>query len=591
MVTQIQLGNIFTANDRTVFGGTASGLDTEGIISSLTEAKRLPAVALEEEIEENTEKIAAFQELSGIITRFKDAANFLRNPPGVGNEDENVFKFRTTSLTSSDGSTASNFLDVSPQSGAEIGSHEITVDQVATRTIQISSDILIADADTTPVVTAAPTAGRFTAGILDLDGTNTITLNDGDTLEDVVAKINSVQNDSGIRAELIAKNVGSTYAIVLSSTSTGSATDFDMMDPALGNDVGVFANLGFNPQTTGLDAQMTVDGVAITRSSNTINDVFDDVTFTLKEETAPGVTLTSEIEPDLELVQQGILNFIDAYNEMRIFMSKQTETRDDGTLAESALLASNSTLRAINSRVTSEMGGLVDGLTSGDPDKLADIGITFDDFEGDEETPFTRNILRVDTDELNNALQNDFDAVRRVFEFDITSDSNDLAVFERSNALGVSEFTMNIDLTNNIYTVDYIDEAMNPQTIELDYQILDSGGVTLSGQDGTVLDGLVMVYTGGDGTVNVNVSQGIGDRVYNSVKDLQDTQNGALSIEIESLEDENTRAQEEITRIDELVEDYRDQLLTRFGQLEATIASVNTLLQSLDAQAQARNSA
>ena len=57
------------------------------------------------------------------------------------------------------------------------------------------------------------------------------------------------------------------------------------------------------------------------------------------------------------------------------------------------LLASSSTLRSILGRVNSEIADVVEGITAGDADRLADIGITFNDFPGDEETPFVRNIL------------------------------------------------------------------------------------------------------------------------------------------------------------------------------------------------------
>ena len=94
MVTSIQLGNISQQNGKTVVTGNSSGgLDTEKLIEELTTAKRLPAVQLEERIESNVEKSGAFQELENILVRFQDAANFLRNPPGVNNDADNIFEY------------------------------------------------------------------------------------------------------------------------------------------------------------------------------------------------------------------------------------------------------------------------------------------------------------------------------------------------------------------------------------------------------------------------------------------------------------------------------------------------------------------
>ena len=53
MVTSISLGSIFQQGDRTIVSGGSSGIDTESMINGLVEAKRLPAVQLEERIPAN----------------------------------------------------------------------------------------------------------------------------------------------------------------------------------------------------------------------------------------------------------------------------------------------------------------------------------------------------------------------------------------------------------------------------------------------------------------------------------------------------------------------------------------------------------
>lgn len=585
MVSSINLGNFFTSGGKTVFGGSASGLDTEGLIEELTTAKRLPAVQYEEKIESNNAKVEAYNEMKDILTRFQDAANFLRNPPGVQNQSSNIFEYRSAVLTSNDGSDPESYIEVATEPGAEVGNHKITVTQEALSTIQVSDDIIVADT-TTPVVTAAPTANRFTAGTLTIKGTDSITLDAGDTLQDIVAKVNAITDDTGVTASAIESSSG-VFKLVFRAQDTGLANDFDVQ--AIGSNTGpgnVLENISFADTQSAQDAIFTVDGVTVTRSDNTVDDVVDHLTFTIKRATG-GTELTTSVAADTDLVEQGILNFVDAYNEFRLFTSRQTQTADDGTAAEDATLLSDPTLKTVVNNVASEMSAIVDGIASGDADKLADLGITFTDFPGDDENPFTRNILTVDSDQLRSAITNDIDEVRRVFEFDMVSDSSNLTVFSRTNALNVSEVTLNIDVTNDIYTADYIDSDGNPQNIELDYNELGGGtAVTLTGKEDTVLEGLKLIYTGGDDTVNVTLSQGIGDRVYNFIDSMLDDDTGAIAVSLESLSDRNDQLQEDIDRIDELVETYRLQMLDKFARLEQAIANVNTLLQSLELQQQ-----
>ncbi|MFO0110793.1 MAG: flagellar cap protein FliD N-terminal domain-containing protein, partial [Alphaproteobacteria bacterium] len=129
MVTQIQLGKIFQSNGRTVVGGSQSALDTESIINSLVEAKRQPAVVLETTNEKLDSQKTAFTELRAILARFQTAAKSLSNPPGVGNEASNIFKYRSATLTTNNGSTASNYMAVTVQPG--VATQGFTINEVS----------------------------------------------------------------------------------------------------------------------------------------------------------------------------------------------------------------------------------------------------------------------------------------------------------------------------------------------------------------------------------------------------------------------------------------------------------------------------
>jgi flagellar hook-associated protein 2 len=568
----INLGSIFESGGKTVVSGGSSQLDTESLINSLVEAKRLPAVRLETTIETNTAKMDALTELSSILERFRDAANFLRNPPGVGNASDNIFGYRSATISANTGS-GSSYLSATIAAGTPPSSYSLTVDQLATRQSRVTNTFAAADME----AQAVGGGGPFNAGTLTLGpDAVAVTLEDGDTLREVLAKINAVKGDSGVEASAVKVSEGN-YRLTFKSTTTGTDQnwDFTTANPGL-------LNTGFFSETDAVDAMVTIDGTQVTRQTNSINDLVDGITFDLTQTTPPGTELTVGIQADTELARSAIMNFVDAYNEFRVFASRQTETTDDGERVQTALLGTNTALRSLVNAVGTEISSVVNGLAN--TNSLSQLGLKLSDFPGDAETPFTRNILQVDESKLDAALASDFDAVRKVFEFNYVADNPNFVVFSRDNSLNATDAIFNIDQTNGIY-----EATVNGTTYTLEATALSTGGVSLTGPQGSPIAGLNVLYTDTDDvTVNLSMTQGIGDRIFNALEDALDDEDGIVSQEIQSLDDRNTRLQEDIDRIDSMIENYRFSLMERFSALEAAIASVNSILQLLDAQAEAR---
>ena len=373
--------------------------------------------------------------------------------------------------------------------------------------------------------------------------------------------------------------------MIFKATQTGTDQNFDFT----ANNPGIF-NPGFQSETDAVNAIISVDGVSVTRQSNAIDDVIDGITFNLKQATPPGTQLAVDVSADTSLAKDAILNLVDTYNQFRVFASSQTETNDDGEIVDSAVLQRSNVLRTLVNSVGDEIARAIGGL-SDDFNELADIGITLSDFPGDDETPFTRNILQVDEAALETALATNFDDVRKIFEFDYTSDDQNLTIFQRSNTLNTNQISFNIDQTNGVYEATF-DNGSGPQTIALNASPLGGGGVSLTAPEGSALDGLVVLYTDtGDATPTLNMTQGIGDRFYNLLESSLDEEEGLVATEIQSILDRNERLQEDITLIDEQIASYRDRLIEQFSALEAAVSSVNSILQLLDAQADARANA
>lgn len=589
---QITLGNITQQNGRNVISGSQSGLDTDSIIKALTEAKRLPAVTLETKNEKLATQKSALTDLQNLLTRFRTAVDTLRNPPGVQNASANIFEYRTANISSVLG--ASNYLGVTVQPGVAVQNFTVnSITALAKETKQESGTFLLPDLNTAAVKASGTAAagelqaGSFSLRALDGGADVNITLAEGDTLQNVITKINAVKGQTGMQATAVKVASGSpnnSYKLIFTGTQTGLNGAFDLADSGTvtADPDGVLANLSFNTTQAAQNAQFQLEGVTITRESNVVTDLVDGMTFTLKQPYSDTTPVNVSVEPDLEIATNAINQLADIYNELRVFAAKQNQVGDDGLPLEDAVLSNSSVLRSVLNSVTSVMSSIVDGLADG-ARGLTDIGIGFQDFAGDDETPMTRNIVVVDAEKLQSALTENYDGVRKIFEFQMSANSPDLAVYQRSQNIAVTSFTLTADVTNGTYTASY-----SGGTAEFDVSTISGDTKLLTGRAGTPFAGLQLIYASvDDQTIEVTLTQGIADKLYNGLNGILAT-GGALPNELTQIEDQTTRNEAEITKIDDYIVTYRDQLLDTYSRLEGALTKANQLLSLLDAQAAAR---
>ena len=120
------------------------------------------------------------------------------------------------------------------------------------------------------------------------------------------------------------------------------------------------------------DARINVDGITVTRGSNTISDVLEGVTLTLTKETTAAASLS--VAEDFGGARSAIDAFVKAHNDTQTTLKNLTNYNAETRTA--ATLTGDSSARSIQSQVRNLVGGALSGL--GDTTRLADIGITFD---------------------------------------------------------------------------------------------------------------------------------------------------------------------------------------------------------------------
>lgn len=571
MASSIEFGNLRTDGSTVRLFGTSSGIDTDQLVDALVEAKRLPAVRIETKIAKNEAKIAALNELKDLLGGIRDAVAGLRNPPGILGIEDNIFEKKDVFFSSDTTTLPNELVGVSAANRADPGTFQLVVERLATAhkiaaDPVASKDQTLADAFNG----GAAFSGTFSIGVAG-GPTAEITVDGGMDILDLEAAIDAASGTTGVQASVL-KVADNDYRLVLTAVETGKAIQLahvsgdnvpDLVGLTTGGGTGIK-----NELQAAQTARITIDGVAIERSSNVIDDAVDGVTINLFK-ADPATTVTVEVQRSAASVREKITAFVEAWNAFRDFLDTHRQVSDTGEVAEEAVLFGDATLRQVAGILGSELVREVPGLPPGSLSSLAAIGISLD----------SSNRLVVDDRKLDDALLPRFDEVRGVFEFRFTSSSPDLRVFSRTNALADTQFTVDIVDADG-------DGVIESATI--DGVAAEVSGGRIIGAAGTPYEGLELIWVGsGSTSIDVTATQGIADRFTNAIDAMLDEFDGTVTRAVSRLSDDNSRYRDDVAKIDERVERFRQSLIDRFAALERTLSMLDTLLGQVRAQAQA----
>ncbi|MBF0498592.1 MAG: flagellar filament capping protein FliD [Candidatus Riflebacteria bacterium] len=300
------------------------------------------------------------------------------------------------------------------------------------------SDISTAKSLATAGFSTAITTGSFTINGVSFTIGNTNSM----TLDSLMTTINN-NTKVGVKAEfdslngqllLTSKTTGNT------TISLGSSTDSSNFLSATG--------LVTTPQQVGQNAIFNIDGMFggadIVRQSNTVADVVNGVTFSLK-----GVTGTTSEEvtvaADTTTSRKAVDDFIKSYNDAAgLIYTRLTEKRDytlealtdtkkssmtqadidaANTDYKVGLVSGDSTLSSARSQMRVAMSGTVSGLGNSTIRSLADIGITTG-LVGSGYQDTQQGLLKVtNEDKLTAALRDNPDIVAQLFGKDGGTDA------------------------------------------------------------------------------------------------------------------------------------------------------------------------
>ncbi|MEW6764738.1 MAG: flagellar filament capping protein FliD [Pseudomonadota bacterium] len=365
--------------------GLATGMDINGIVAQLVRAEGQPAKNLLDRQEARLDaRLSAFGKLKGTMSAFQTALKKL----------DALETFSARKVTASDDSAFST----TANSKAAVGSYSVEVISLAQAEKLASGNFASQDSVVgTGSLTLDVGGNSFTVAI---DGTN-------NTLAGIRDAINKAADNTGVSASII--NVddglgGMVSKLVLASKETGTANGLGVTftdDDGNNTDASGLSSLAFTQQSAPKDAVIKVDGYTITRSSNTISDAVDGLSFTLKSATTSAVKV--DVSSDSEEIVKAVQGFVDSYNSLRQVMSDLGNY--DATTKKAAALVGDSTLRNLQQQLRRD---LVDPVSSGSGgvDSLSAIGVGVDRY----------GVLSLDSTKLKDAMGDNLNVLVDLFQ-------------------------------------------------------------------------------------------------------------------------------------------------------------------------------
>lgn len=545
---------------RTYVGGLASKLNTSALIDAAYKQRLAEADRIDVRVETNNTKIEAYNELGDLATNLQTSLKNLSRQYSLL-DSGNAFEKRTGTLSSNDGTDPSNLVSISINSGTALGSYQLEI-------VQKAQAHRVKGADHGDRTTDLGHAGSFTIG-LSGGATAAINVSADMSLEEIAAAVNTGTATSGVKASVL-KISDTAYQLVL----TANTTNKDIVITPTGGD-NIMQNLGvvdggglfLDIVQPSEEAIVELDGIEVRRDTNSITDLIDGVTIDIRNE-APGTLLDLDITNDTAAVKEAIEGFVESYNEFRQFVLDNQVVSEDGTVSSDAVLFANTSMRFLSLSIGNIFGLTFDVTLDGSPNTAAfrDLGLSFD----------ANNMLSIsDESKLDDRLVSNLDMVRQIFETQVTSGSSDMRLV--SNKSQTANLSINFDITMS-------GSAITGVVANGDAAAFDINGTLLIGKEGTAYEGMSFGFIGTSSqTFTVDIKQGIGDLLGNTIYDYFDSTTGTVIDEVSEIEKSNTDLQSEADEIRVRADDFKQRLIDKYALLETKMAAAERLRNQMKA--------
>lgn len=383
--------------------GIGSNLDVEGIVSKLMSVERAPLTKLAKQEASYQAKLSGFGTLKGAFSAFQSAMKGLAD----------ISKFQGVNVSTGDSSVATATGSASAVPGTYslkvtqlAQAQKLVADGVASDSAAIGRGVISFDFGT--IAGGTYTNGVYAGATFTSAGTGvkTVTIDDSNNslagLRDAINK-----TDIGVSATIVNDGGATPFRLALTSKTTGEAVSMKISVADSNGDTSLSALLNHDPAgtqnlvqtSTAQNAVFSLDGITVSKKSNTVSDVIDGVTLNLLKEN-PVTATTITVARDTASVTTAVNAFVKAYND--ITQNLKDAAAYNPATKEAAILNGEASVRSLQGQVRSiltaplaggasaftrlsEIGVTIqkDGLLAADSTKLsAAIASNFSDFAG-----------------------------------------------------------------------------------------------------------------------------------------------------------------------------------------------------------------
>ncbi len=373
------------------------------------------------------------------------------------------------------------------------------------------------------------------------------------TVGDLLTEINACFGDvsAAITAEgkiqVMDNEIGDTH-LAVTLTPSKSSLRFDQ-----DGDFGAITTIRSRQIQAGADALISVDGVSVTPSSNTVTDIIPGVTLNLKR-AEEGTTITVSVSRDMAAVKEKIQNFLSAYNDTIAAINAQ-QTYDAEKNQPGGPLFGDSTLRMIKSNLSGIILGKVPGV-SASFSTLGMVGISTG----------TDGKLTADDTKLQKYLETNFEDIINLFASNWSSTNSNLSYVGHST--DTHPGTYNIEITGTDPVAGYFIDAGDAT----------GNGEYLTGISGDA-EGLLARYTGtATGNVgSLTLTFGVAELLDRSLYRITDSSGGFL-------DDKQEAIQGAIDSYDRQIARRETQIDRQMADMQTKFVAMETLLSQLQSQ-------
>ena len=369
-----------------------------------------------------------------------------------------------------------------------------------------------------------------------------------------------------MQASLIDTSGSGALSLILKSDS-GTANAFSLSSSgnlSMFNTDGITSSGPIKRSVTATDAVFTVDGLSITRATNTITDVFSGHSLELKKVSSSAISITSSVSNTN--AYDRMKSFIDSLNSVKSFLTVETKRGING--AEDGSLVGDVTARQILNEISSLTTEPIKGFSSSDF-YLANLGVSTE----------RDGTLSLDKTKFETAIAADADLLNIVFSSKFSSTSDAIAV-SGSNTYPPEpgSYSFSYSQSNSSGVLD---------SVTLSSVTNSSGNRVFTGISGNAKNMSVEILNSStDISTTVRYGRSMVDRLQAYIADITSS-SGIIKSRTDTLTEDLSKYASEQSDLDQKVAALTSQYNEKFGSMEALVTQLNKtgeyLTQMMDA--------